>query len=150
LLLALILTVSTTRIITPHFVGGSSSYFSDTEWATGFFHAGIWEIGANIDIKPDTLNLGSQGQWITVYATIDTDDEDNIDVSTVILDDAVYAEWWEVQDDGSFMVKFDRAEVITYLLDEGYVDGDEVELTVLGELDGINFKGSDTINLVRN
>jgi signal peptidase len=150
LLLALILTVSTTRIVAPHFIVGSSSYFSDTEWATGFFYAGIWEIGANIDIKPDVLNLGSQGQWIMVYATIETDyDEDNIDVSTVILDDAVYAEWGEVQDDGRFMVKFDRAEVIAYLIGKGCKDGDDVTLTVSGEFtDEVRFTGEDTIEVI--
>jgi signal peptidase I len=149
LLLALILTVSTTRIIAPHFIGGSSSYFSDTEWAMNIFRAGIWEIGANIDIDPDTLNLKSQGQYITVYAMIDTEyDENDIDVGTVILDDVVYAEWGEVQSDGRLMVKFDRAEVIEYLIGKGYGSGD-VTLTVSGEFtDGVRFTGEDTIEVI--
>ena len=144
-LLALILTVSTTRIIAPHFIIGSSSYFSDVEWATGFFQAGIWEVGAAVDIKPDTLNLKSQGEWITVYAYIDTKyDEKDIVVDTVTLDGVIPAEWGEVQEDGRLMVKFDRDSVIAHL--EGYKDGAEVILTVSGEfIDGVQFKGTDTI-----
>ena len=146
LLLALILTVSTTRIIAPHFIGGSSSYFSDTEWATGSFRAGIWEVGATVDIDPDTLNLVSQGKWITVYAVIETVyDEKAIDVSTVKLNGVIKAEWGDVQDNGCLMVKFDRASVIE-LIPEGV---DEVTLTVSGEFtDGVRFTGSDTITII--
>jgi len=148
-LLALIVTVSTTRIIAPHLYGGSSSYFSDIERGWGLFSAGIWEVGATVDIDPDTLNLGSQGEWITIYASIDTEyDENDIVVSTVKLDDKIYAEWGEVQEDGRLMVKFDRASVIE-LIPEGYGDGDEVAITVSGEFkDGVRFKGSDTIKII--
>jgi len=150
LLLALILTVSTTRIIAPHFIGGSSSYFSDTEWATGFFRAGIWEVDALVDIKPDTLNLESEGEWVTVYAVVDTEyDEKDIIIESVMLDGMIQAEWGEVQADGRLMVKFDRALLIEYLIGEGYGDGDEVTLTVSGEfVDGVKFSGTDTIVVI--
>jgi len=150
-LLALILTVSTTRIIAPHFISGSSSYFSDTEWATGFFRAGIWEVTASVDIDPDTLNLDSQGKWITVYAYIDTEyDEKDIIIGSVKLDDVIKAEWGEVQADGRLMVKFDRASVISYLIDKGYGNGDKATLTVSGEfVDGVKFSGTDTIVVIR-
>lgn len=42
LLLTLILAVSTTRIVAPHLISGSGSYFSDVEWATGLFRAETW------------------------------------------------------------------------------------------------------------
>jgi signal peptidase len=147
LLLALILIVSTTRIIAPHFISGSSSYFSDTEWATGFFRAGIWEVGALVDIKPDTLNLGSKGEWVTVYAVVDTKyDEKDIIIKSVMLDGVIQAEWGEVQADGRLMVKFDRALVITHL--GGYKDGAQVKLTVSGEFTyGVVFSGFDTITV---
>jgi signal peptidase len=150
LLLALILTVSTTRIIAPHFIGGSSSYFSDTEWATGFFRAGIWEVTASVDIDPDTLNLDSQGKWITVYAYIDTEyNEKDIIIKSVMLDGVIQAEWGEVQADGRLMVKFDRASVISYLIDKGYGNGDKATLTVSGEfVDGVKFSGTDTIVVI--
>jgi len=147
-LLALILTVSTTRIIAPHFISGSSSYFSDTEWATGFFHAGTWHVDALVDIKPDTLNLKSQGEWVTVYAVVDTEyDEKDIIIKSVMLDGVIQAEWGEVQADGRLMVKFDRASVIAHL--EGYGNGASVTLTVSGEfVDGVKFSGTDTIVVI--
>ena len=154
LLLALILMVSTTRIIAPHFIVGSSSYFSDIEHTRGIFRAGIWEASASVDIDPDTLNLNSQGQWITAY--IETEfDENKIRVDSVMLDSVIPASWGEVQD-SQLMVKFDRASVVAYLLDEGYGDGDEVELTVSGRFidgikfsvrDGVKFSASDTVSL---
>lgn len=148
LLLALILTVSTTRVIAPHFIAGSSGYFSDVEWATGFFRAGIWHVDAFVDIDPDTLNLGSQGEWVTVYALIETEyDEKDIDVSTVKLGGVIKAEWGDIQDDGRLMVKFDRASVIE-LIPEGV---EEVILTVSGEFtDGVRFTGEDTIKVMKD
>ena len=149
LLLALILTVSTTRVIAPHFIIGSSSYLSDVERVGGFFSAGIWEVGATVEIEPDTLNLDSKGELITVYALIETIyDEGDIVVSTVMLDDDIQAEWGEVQEDGRLMVKFDRTSLISHL--EGRVDGEEVELTVSGTFnDGVSFSGSDTIIVIK-
>ena len=145
LLLALILTVSTTRVIAPHFIAGSSGYFSDVEWATGFFRAGIWHIDALVEIKPDTLNLESQGEWVTVYAYIETEyDEEDIVVESVMLDGVIKAEWGEIQEDGRLMVKFDRELLIAHL--EGYEDGAQVPLTISGEFwDGVEFSGVDTI-----
>ena len=150
LLLALILTVSTTRIIAPHFIGGSSSYFSDTEWTTGFFRAGIWEVDALVDIKPDTLNLESEGEWVTVYAIVDTEyNEKDIIIKSVMLDGVIQAEWGEVQADGRLMVKFDRALLIDYLIKKDYKDRDIVTLTVSGEfVDGVRFSGTDTIVVI--
>jgi len=148
LLLALILTVSTTRVIAPHFISGSSSYFSDVEWSTGFFRTGIWHVDALVDIKPDTLNLDSKGKWITVYAEIETEyDEEDIVVNTVKLED-ISADGGEVN--GScLIVKFDRGQVIEYL--DGYSDGDEVTLTVSGEFtDGVSFSGVDSIMIRRS
>jgi signal peptidase len=145
-LLGLILVASTSRIIAPHFVGGASSYFSDTERGWGFFSAGIWEVGATVDIKPDTLNLDSEREWITAY--IETEyDETDIVVDSVMLDGVIKAEWGEVQEDGRLMVKFDGASVIEYLEEEDYED--EVTLTVSGSFtDGTRFKGKDTIVVI--
>lgn len=151
LLLALIFTVGTTRIMAPHLLGGSSSYFSDTETVRSFFSAGYWIIPAMVDIEPDTLNLKSQGQYVTVNATIETEyDESDIIIESVVLDGVITAEWGEV-DGTSLMVKFDRAKVIAYLIEEGYGDGDEVTLTVSGEFtDGVKFSGEDTITVINN
>ena len=115
------------------------------------FQAGIWHIAATVNIDPDTLNLGSQGQWITVYAIIDTEYECIIDIDTVILDDTIYAEWGEIQLDGCLMVKFNRTAVIDYLIGMSYKDGEYVTLTVSGSfIDGIQFSGEDIIRVVNN
>jgi hypothetical protein len=83
-------------------------------------------IPANIVIKPETLNLGSEGTWIK--ATIEFADDDppdvvtNIDVSTVRINNAVAAEAnakygfvknfdvgdWDNDGKEEIMVKFDR------------------------------------------
>ena len=47
------------------------------------------------------------------------------------------------------MKKFDRQVVIAYLISLGVQDGDEVELTITGELfEGASFEGSDTIRVI--
>lgn len=112
----------------------------------------VYVISATIDIDPNALNLESNGNWITAYIELPPGYAPSaIDVSTVKLNDAVSAEEspTEVGDhdeDGipDLMVKFDRARVQNLLS-----PGDEVELTVTGELtDGTPFSGSDTIRVI--
>ena len=101
-------------------------------------------IEANIDIDPDTLNLGSKGRWITAYITLPEGyDVNNIDISTILLEDAIPAEWGDVQGD-TLMVKFDRSEVEDMLSPGTY------NLKVSGELmDGTSFEGySDEIRVI--
>lgn len=123
---------------------------SEIEWVR---ISGISEpIEAYIDIDPDTLNLNSQGKWITCYIELPGDyDVDDIDVSTIKLNDQVPAESHptgigDEDDDGvpDLMVKFDRSAVQQILQ-----AGDEVEITVTGELnDETPFEGSDTIRVI--
>lgn len=103
-------------------------------------------IQAIINIDPNTLNLKSKGKWITCYIELPEDYVvEDIDVGTVELSyggGGVSAAWGDVQD-GVLMVKFDRAEVQSILS-----PGDEIELTVSGELnDGTPFEGTDTIRV---
>ena len=109
-------------------------------------------IQATIDIDPDTLNLNSKGKWITCYIELPGDyDVEDIDVSTIKLNDEVPAESrptgvGDCDDDGiaELMVKFDRSAVQEIL-----EAGDEVEITVTGELnDDTKFEGSDTIRVI--
>ena len=110
------------------------------------------EIQATIVIDPDTLNLNSKGKWITCYIELPGDyDVEDIDVSTIKLNDEVPAESrptgvGDCDDDGiaELMVKFDRSAVQEIL-----EAGDEVEITVTGELnDDTKFEGSDMIRLI--
>ncbi len=109
-------------------------------------------IGAAIDIDPDTLNLNSKGKWITCYIELPGDyDVEDIDVSTIKLNDQVPAQSrptgiGDCDGDGiaELMVKFDRSAVQEIL-----EAGDEVEITVTGELeDDTKFEGSDTIRVI--
>lgn len=151
ILLLLILVVSGSWLVAPYFQLGSFSYFSDSEWAEATFTAGQWVIEVEIDIDPDTLNLGSQSTWTTVYAYIKPSGDYNasdVDVSTILLE-IIPADWGDVQGENCFMAKFNRTSVINYLFDAGYGDGDVVMLTVTGQFtEGMSFQGSDTINLI--
>jgi len=110
------------------------------------------DISAAIDLKPDTLNLGSKGEWITCYIELPGDhDVNTIDVATVKLNGVVPAEAKPIEigdydGDGiaDLMVKFDRSSV-----EEILEVGDEVEVIVTGELaDGTSFEGTDTIRVI--
>jgi hypothetical protein len=102
-------------------------------------------IEAEIDIDPDTLNLKSNGKWITAYINLlEGYDVSEIDISSIMLEGSIPAEWGDIQDT-TLMVKFDRREV------EDLIGGpsDNVILTVTGELvDGPEFEGSDTIRVI--
>jgi len=108
------------------------------------------KIPATIDIDPDTLNLRSQGRWITTYIELPSGyDLASINVGTITLEGVVLAESHptEIGDyDGDgipdLMIKFDRAAVGA-LLSEG-----EVQLTVTGKVGRVTFEGSDNIWII--
>jgi hypothetical protein len=124
-------TVSNIRSIT----GGSAPQ--------GLGFAPPYDLEATIDINPNTLNLKSKGKWITGYIELpDGYDVNDIDISTVRLNDVIPAEWGNVVGD-RLMVKFDRSDVQDILVPGMY------NLKVTGELtDGTLFEGySDEITL---
>jgi len=111
-------------------------------------------ITADVDIKPDTLNIGSQGgeNSVTCYIELHQGyDVADIDVSSIWLNSQVQAQSsptaiGDYDGDGvpDLMVKFDRQAVEDIL-----VVGDEVEITVTGALtDGTLFAGSDLITVI--
>jgi hypothetical protein len=106
----------------------------------------------SVDFDPDTLNLKSKGDWVTVYIELpDGYDVNNIDISTIMLNDVVPAELHPTEigdydDDGipDLMIKFNRASVIA-IVDPG----DSVEIKITGALlDGTAFEGTDTIRII--
>jgi len=129
---------------------------------TGSFGAGnydFWliklapiEILATVDIDPDTLNLKSNGQWITAYITLPEGyNVEDIVLETVYLD-GIPAVWSEIQD-GVYMGKFDRATVQASLTNEPDYDSApkfyDMTLAVTGNLvDGTPFEGRDTIRVL--
>jgi len=108
-------------------------------------------ITATIDIDPDSLNLKSEGKWITAYIELPEDhDVSVVDVATIILNDTIPTklhptEVGDYDGDGipDLMVKFDRQEVIA-LLSVG-----EAVLTITGEANEVPFEGSDTIRAIQ-
>jgi len=109
-----------------------------------------------VEIHPETLNLESNGKWITVLISLPEEYEvSDINVSTVQLG-TVPAAWGNVEGN-KLMVKFDRQMVIGYIWAYKLYhmqiplpkEGVEVDLTVTGELsDGTPFEGSDTIRVI--
>ncbi|UCG93340.1 MAG: T9SS type A sorting domain-containing protein [candidate division WOR-3 bacterium] len=119
-------------------------------------------IDAVIDIDPNTLNLKSQGRWVTCYIELaEGYTVEDIDINTVALTEIDGqsigplnregpTEIDDYDNDGipDLMVKFNRQALIAILseLVEPPVD---VELTVSGELtDGTAFNGSDIIHVI--
>ena len=102
----------------------------------------------SVTVDPETLNLQAPAKWITAYIELPEEyAAEDIDVGTVqlIYDGSdLYADWGDVQD-GVFMAKFDWATVAAWF--EGLHD-EEVELTVAGEVAGIEFEGAATIRVI--
>jgi len=133
----------------------NAAQITDTPWNEGEPHwqiAKLAAIEADVVIDPDTLNLKSQGKWITCYIELPEGyNVADIDVSTVKLNDIVPAEAeptsiGDYDSDGiaDLMVKFNMSSVQSIL-----EPGDSVEITVTGELnDGTTFEGSDTIRVI--
>jgi len=114
-------------------------------------------IATDVDIDPDTLNLKSNGKWITVYIELlGGYNVTDIDISTVKLNGEAPAELHPTEigdydEDGiqDLMVKFYRAHVILMIEHMSPHFRQEVTLTLMGTLnDGTPFEGSDTIRVL--
>ncbi len=119
-------------------------------------------IEALIDVDPDTLNLKSHGQWITVYITLpQAYDVNNIDLSTIAINSLIGnscdPEYTQVSDTNftpqvgdrdedlipDLTVKFDRQLLISNLC------VDDVSIQIEGDLTtGEHFVGTDSIRVI--
>jgi len=121
-------------------------------------------IPATVNFDPDTLNLKSVGQWVTVYMELPVGhgyDTSQIDVSSLKLNGTVPAlsEPTQIGDyDGDgiadLMGKFDRAAIIQWL---GAIDYSQdagksytIKVTITGTVNGVKFKGSDITRILKN
>jgi predicted GH43/DUF377 family glycosyl hydrolase len=114
-------------------------------------------VSVKVNLHPDTLNLRSNGRWVTAYIELpEGHDAQNIDVSTVLLNGTVPIDPnaptavgdYDGEGVPDLMVKFDRAAVSGLILSQGITSGNVV-LTITGRLyDGTMFEGSDTIRVM--
>ena len=120
-------------------------------------------ITATVDIHPNALNLRNRGQSITAYIELQKNyNVNDINISTVTLNDTIPAEAkpiaigdYDNDTIPDLMIKFDRAEVISYalanvditeLIEERFMT---VTLAISGYLnEGTPFQGSDTIKII--
>ena len=107
----------------------------------------VQETRLTVSVHPRTLNLRSGGRWITVKITLPAGvDPQDLDITAVRLwvdGEALEPLWGEACDD-CVMIKFSRDE-----LQELVSPGEEVEITVTGELPGGgSFEDTDTITVI--
>ncbi|MGB7531797.1 MAG: S8 family serine peptidase [Halobacteriota archaeon] len=109
-----------------------------------------------IEIKPETLNLGSKGVF-TAFITLPEGcyDVADINVSTVKCEGVGLADLKKrIDGDNRFIAKFKREELVYVLNETGKVDGlnktgNNVTLNVTWKLDdGTPFEGNDTIRVI--
>lgn len=98
----------------------------------------------SLNIDPDTLNLNSRGRWITAYITTENAMAEDIDPSSLLLNDVIAPAWWNIQNETTLMVKFDRAAVQTILPVSSAVD-----IKITGQWkDGEAFELHDTVRVI--
>jgi hypothetical protein len=114
------------------------------------------KIEANVNLDPDTLNLGSMGNSITAYIEVPAGhDVNDIDINSIKLAGTIPAESWpfavgdnDLDGISDLMVKFERARVQAYIRETMGITSGSVTLTVSGELNGTEFEGADTIRVI--
>jgi hypothetical protein len=97
-----------------------------------------------LNIDPDTLNLKSKGRWITAYLATDNAKADDIDAPSLLLNDVIRAEWWNIQNETILLAKFDRATVQSIVS-----VSDSIDIKVTGQWkDGERFVAHDAIRVI--
>jgi parallel beta-helix repeat protein len=99
---------------------------------------------SSFDIDPDTLYLKSKGKWITAYLTTKNAKAEDIDMSTILLNGMLEPAFWEMQNDTTLMIKFDRIDLISMLLPT-----DLTEIWLSGQWNnGEYFEVSDQVRVI--
>jgi len=95
-----------------------------------------------LDIDPDTLNLKSKGRWVTAYLSAENASVQDVNVSTILLQDALAPERWDYQDD-VLMLKFNRED-----FKDTVQVGESVQVRITGKWeDGTTFEAYDSIRV---
>ena len=116
---------------------------------------------ATVDIDSDTLNIKSNGEWITCYIELPEGcDADDIDSSLIFMNETIPVdisapvEIGDYDEDGipDLMVKFSRASVVEWLGLDDYSEDPgksfEVTFKISGRVKNTLFEGYDTIRIL--
>jgi len=120
-------------------------------------HGPVWSfttitaIPAAIVVDPETLNIKVNSRFVTAYIELPTGyNVSQIDISSIRLNGTVSAltkptAIGDYDSDGTrdLMIKFDASAVRSLL-----TPGNQVEITITGEVAGIPFEGTDTIRVI--
>ena len=111
----------------------------------------IKPLPAIVEISPKTLNINSNGNWITCFIEVPSYSPELIDVSTLILNGTIHAEIHPIyigDNNGNtasdLMVKFNRSEV------QSIVHTGEFTLYLEGKVDDAAFLGEAQIIVIDN
>lgn len=132
----------------------SFSAITGTVILTSYHYVYVGPLPATVEINPETLNLKSNGEWITTYITFeDGYDVYSVDASSITINNTISAVWSDIQNE-ILMVKFNRTEVINWLgvIDYSIDTGNtyNVSLALTGGIDGVSlgFRGIDGIKVI--
>lgn len=97
----------------------------------------------SLSFRPGTLNLKSNGKWVTAHLSVEGASIDDIDVSSILLQDVLVPEKWGYKDD-VLALKFSRQQFMDT------VDvGDSMQVKITGEWeDGTAFEAYDSIRVI--
>jgi predicted outer membrane repeat protein len=102
-------------------------------------------VPAEVRIAPRTINLSSEGKWITAFLWLPEDyNVADIDSNSVLLEDEIEAESLRVDEQQQVaIVRFNRSDA------QSILNVGDVELTITGQLtDGTVFEATDVIRVI--
>ncbi|MCW4021679.1 MAG: hypothetical protein NWF02_00745 [Candidatus Bathyarchaeota archaeon] len=107
------------------------------------------ELTVKIKITPQSLNLKNKGKWIMAHIEITGGSASDVDVSSIRLEGVIEPETSEIGDEGKLVIKFNRAEVQSYIKDNYETSNkfSNIQLTISGKIDGQPFQDSDNIKV---
>jgi hypothetical protein len=102
-------------------------------------------VPAEVRIAPRTINLSSEGKWITAFLWLPEDyNVADLDSNSVLLEDEIEAESLRVDEQQQVaIVRFNRSDA------QSILNVGDVELTITGQLtDGTVFEATDVIRVI--
>ncbi|MHC4499007.1 MAG: choice-of-anchor Q domain-containing protein [Planctomycetota bacterium] len=111
----------------------------------GRIDMGAYEYRRSIRIVPHTINLASEGKWITCYIWLpEGDNVVDIDPNSILLENEIKPDEFSFdQQKQVAIVRFNRSDV------QGILDVGQLELTITSRLsDGTVFEGTDVIRVL--